>query len=1770
MAVTSPSQKPPVNGPALVPVGEHAGAPSLHLDRVAVVAGSDASCRLHLVSAQVSRHHTLIITTPDEVYVRDLCSRSRTFVNEEPVREAVLKHGSFLRIGRFSFKLADPRAQAADAGRPGPLELRVDDVLVPVADDRRTILIGRRDGCDVVIDDEAVSTIHAVIFAVGGQYMMRDMHSRNGTRLNGRKIHQEELPLPATLTIGTTTLAIASAVRAEPPANAAEEAQTAIPLVGEETEAPAVVTDEPAMDAEAVPTSLATATDESEAPVAATEALPSDTEDVPVPIAAATDESELPVAAPAALPSDAEETPTPPAWETVATELPAVAVVGGLASAVQLVEAPPVQPELEPALDAIDLANAASIDDTAVLPALEPDEPSPVVVAPPADLRDADDSAASVRGGWRSPLPVADRQALFPPAVEPALAVPLREPVEIAVPMAAATAKMETETPRVQAVAQALVAEVSSLSPVMATPVVERPIAGAAESPVAVVPIASATVQATAEIAALSPVAEPANAIETATSNAVEPFLAVEPVAADGEQAAAEDTVAMPAVAVVEESIVPAAESAAPAASASTPVAPPAEPIVPAMVATVCAAAAEPTPAAIDVSSPIAVAAVESAPVAAPVEPVAADVVRPLAEAPALEPEPLAAQTQDTIHEEPAAAEPTLESPVSQPPPIPVEISVTPPPRMAQPTFTLDGVSSEVDNQSLDSLNPVAPANLQAFAPAEAVEPAARFDLGLTAAETASVPLPALAAEPEPLSPPAAPQPPLPAPPPATLPPSPTTAGHQASTWTESFSLDDGFFGVDLNAAGVVVQPQGQGLPPSMPISRVTTATTADQTLPANEPPAALPPVMGGISFSSPIGVNMDLGIGGMGITLPELEPPPEAFGKVSISFGDKDLPERPRGHAPPSAEPLPAEEPPRGDEPAEKLRAGAASKFNFVPKSLSTRRAGAGPVTDEDAAAEEVVVPPTIVDGGRSTSTGSPVGLIGSFEGLTAAPVRQKDAFSEVEPTAPNDAAFGGQRLTRGDDYVIPETGAGKTAVTGEEIKDFSDDPFWDATDDDDIAGLVQPRILLPQPPPAEEVKDSNDPAHLVADMEPLTGQETVAPNTLPGEIPPVEKPHEPRPQRAQVPLRLDLSPLRRPPPAEAFAPRGPHGEPIVLGPRGKKIRIPLLVLLMLAAVVLSLVLIYFTVPVKSQVTGILQFNRLNMVAGSSQWDDWQAAERALITEKLTVDSARKTFAQLTSEANPGFLGDSRLANLAARARFVPAGAADAPALLRLVYDSSDLGQDATRMIALLRAIAVANVPLSAAAHHRADDLRALDDEIKVYNQKQDELKDVQTSQLAIQAAGPTPERLADLEQAVAAQLAAAAAADQAAARDTEHLNRLLTTVPGEVPTTEPSGGLAMADAQLGQWQAQLQDLQQSLAAAQAAAAQKEADTRQRVQETLERFNQDLRAAGAALADNAELVKSFAAIGQRLATVQDLTTALISDGQRLAKDTRDLKRMLGLTPGDLAVMAAAQEMLGNQHKHLADQRKLLDDATGLLQNQLTSLMAATVGLPPAQQDLLRKLRDRLESCAAARRYLDVLVDSAGDPTDQVKAIGQQVAALSVQMSQKQHAIIEATQKRLTDQQRAALANQIQAARDALAGDQAAAATAQAVWQSALTAYFQAKVAQANAQQAAARLAGVKIQLAENQQKLDGLQAKHQQSTLAAAPVFDVKPVEDRDVQIELVDHRQAYSLLATAAIVIVFALIIVLAMRRNRGSTQPAHAFSPAGVPPVKPMMQS
>lgn len=72
--------------------------------------------------------------------------------------------------------------------------------------DKEDIVLGRRETCDIFINDSGISRKHAVITRRGSRYVIRDLGSTNGTLVNGASIAGRELEAGDVILLGGTEL----------------------------------------------------------------------------------------------------------------------------------------------------------------------------------------------------------------------------------------------------------------------------------------------------------------------------------------------------------------------------------------------------------------------------------------------------------------------------------------------------------------------------------------------------------------------------------------------------------------------------------------------------------------------------------------------------------------------------------------------------------------------------------------------------------------------------------------------------------------------------------------------------------------------------------------------------------------------------------------------------------------------------------------------------------------------------------------------------------------------------------------------------------------------------------------------------------------------------------------------------------------------------------------------------------------------------------------------------------------------------------------------------------------------------------------------------------------------------------------------------------------------------------------------------------------------------------------------------------------------------
>jgi hypothetical protein len=97
--------------------------------------------------------------------------------------------------------------RAAARARPRPAEPAA-LLALDWAGGRDELLVGRHDACDVVVGHASVSRWHARLSFRDGHWVMRDLGSTNGTRVNGKRVVRCRLEPGDRLSLGSAELLV--------------------------------------------------------------------------------------------------------------------------------------------------------------------------------------------------------------------------------------------------------------------------------------------------------------------------------------------------------------------------------------------------------------------------------------------------------------------------------------------------------------------------------------------------------------------------------------------------------------------------------------------------------------------------------------------------------------------------------------------------------------------------------------------------------------------------------------------------------------------------------------------------------------------------------------------------------------------------------------------------------------------------------------------------------------------------------------------------------------------------------------------------------------------------------------------------------------------------------------------------------------------------------------------------------------------------------------------------------------------------------------------------------------------------------------------------------------------------------------------------------------------------------------------------------------------------------------------------------------------------
>jgi pSer/pThr/pTyr-binding forkhead associated (FHA) protein len=216
--------------------------------------GRSERCDITIGARSVSRHHALLFRHGERWLLADTDSTTGVFTgsDEAEVRLTLseLTADAWLRIGPAYLWLDDEEdSSRPSTGRSAILRSRSGDTLAPIDDPaldlissfgsgkaaedeyrggarlrirdekchprleldlsgRECVTIGRGKVCDITIDAESVSLLHAVLYLAGKRWCLFDLDSANGTFIEGKRIGRQALSDHMIIALGPTLMTL--------------------------------------------------------------------------------------------------------------------------------------------------------------------------------------------------------------------------------------------------------------------------------------------------------------------------------------------------------------------------------------------------------------------------------------------------------------------------------------------------------------------------------------------------------------------------------------------------------------------------------------------------------------------------------------------------------------------------------------------------------------------------------------------------------------------------------------------------------------------------------------------------------------------------------------------------------------------------------------------------------------------------------------------------------------------------------------------------------------------------------------------------------------------------------------------------------------------------------------------------------------------------------------------------------------------------------------------------------------------------------------------------------------------------------------------------------------------------------------------------------------------------------------------------------------------------------------------------------------------------
>ncbi|TET34234.1 MAG: FHA domain-containing protein [Planctomycetota bacterium] len=232
-------------------IEDRKGERTVELGKESVTIGRSNDNPVPLDDPKASRKHAQIILVGGDYIVVDLKSRNGTYLNGKRIDREILRDGDLITIGDSQITylgMAEPEESKDEDTIDSEKQFFTDDsdteekaeagfVLTGIAGEvegktfkmgAKTTL-GRKSINDIILDNEKVSGMHAVIVRDGDKFTLRDLNSTNGTKIRGKRIRQAQLDHGVVFRVGNCEFELRNlSMPAPPPAPTPREERPAV------------------------------------------------------------------------------------------------------------------------------------------------------------------------------------------------------------------------------------------------------------------------------------------------------------------------------------------------------------------------------------------------------------------------------------------------------------------------------------------------------------------------------------------------------------------------------------------------------------------------------------------------------------------------------------------------------------------------------------------------------------------------------------------------------------------------------------------------------------------------------------------------------------------------------------------------------------------------------------------------------------------------------------------------------------------------------------------------------------------------------------------------------------------------------------------------------------------------------------------------------------------------------------------------------------------------------------------------------------------------------------------------------------------------------------------------------------------------------------------------------------------------------------------------------------------------------------------------------